>query len=148
MKIKKNIIKFNIKLERLKNPEYIIIHHTENEELDVYKTNEYHKSLGWEGIGYNYFIEKNGHIISGRGMHVGAHTKGLNDKSIGICLSGNFDVGYPTRKQMKSLYKLCRYFMKKYRIKKYNVLGHREVKNVTKSCPGYNFDMDIFRERL
>ena len=49
---------------------------------------------------------------------------------------------------MKSLYKLCRYFMKKYRIKKYNVLGHREVKNVTKSCPGYNFDMDIFRERL
>lgn len=148
MKIKRNIIKFNIELEKLINPKFIIIHHTEKHGMDVYEAHEYHKSLGWEGIGYNYFIEENGEIIEGRGIYVGAHTKGINDKSIGICLSGNFDLSYPTKKQIKSLYKLCRYFMKKYRVKKCDILGHREVKNVTKSCPGSNFDMDIFRKRL
>lgn len=146
--IEKVVFHFDSDLEILKNPSYIVIHHTGEFGWDVYETNEYHKSLGWKGIGYNYFIEEDGRIIEGRGMHVGAHTKGLNNVSIGICMSGNFDLNYPLEKQIKSLYKLCKMLMDKYSISVDKVVGHREVEGVTKSCPGYNFDMNKFREAL
>ena len=146
--IKKAMLKFDGDLEILKNPSYIVIHHTGEIGWDVYKTHEYHKSLGWKRIGYNYFIEEDGRIIEGRGMHVGAHTKGLNNISIGICMSGNFDLNYPSEEQRKSLYRLCKIFMNKYSIPIDKVIGHREVEGVNKSCPGYNFDMNKFRESL
>lgn len=146
--IKKVAFNFDGDLEVLKNPSYIVIHHTGEIGWDVYETNEYHKSLGWKGIGYNYFIEEDGQIIEGRGMHVGSHTKGLNNTSIGICMSGNFDLNYPSEEQIESVCKLCKVIMKKYNIPVDKVIGHREVEGVTKSCPGYNFDMNRFRKCL
>lgn len=146
--IEKVMFNFDCDLETLENPRYIVIHHSGEIAWDVYETNEYHKSLGWKGIGYNYFIEEDGRIIEGRGMHVGAHTKGLNSTSIGICLSGNFDLDYPSEEQIKSLYKLCIIFMNKYNTPVDKVIGHREVEGVTKSCPGCNFYMNRFRKIL
>ena len=54
-------------------PEYIIVHHTggtdDNPLADTsHHTFEivdaYHKSLGWDGIGYNWFIEKDGKTVA------------------------------------------------------------------------------------
>lgn len=148
MEVERNLIKFNEKLKVLTNPQYIIIHHTEEVGWNIYKVDEYHKSLGWNGIGYNYFIEEDGRVEEARGMNIGAHTIGFNNKSIGICLSGNFDFDYPSNEQIESLYKLCNYFMNIYNIEKSRVLGHREINGVNKSCPGYNFNMNKFRASL
>ena len=49
MKINKGLLNIGENLEELKDPQYIIIHHTEEEGWNFYDTNNYHISLGWEG---------------------------------------------------------------------------------------------------
>jgi N-acetyl-anhydromuramyl-L-alanine amidase AmpD len=49
---------------------------------------------GWSDIGYHFLIEKNGHVEKCRSlMYAGAHVKGDNSHTIGICLEGrgNYD---------------------------------------------------------
>ena len=140
---------FGEELKPLDPIKRIIIHHTHNPNLDLESTHKLHiEKFKWAGIGYNYLIEKDGRIFEGRGMKVGAHAKGNNKDSIGIALVGNFDVGYPDDIQVKPLIELCLDFMYKYDIEVSNVIGHRELNGVTKSCPGEMFDMNKFRSRL
>jgi len=54
----------------------------------------------------------------------------------------------PTDKQMESLIALVKDLMVEYNIPVENIRGHREFPNVYKSCPGYNFNIDRFREIL
>lgn len=147
--INKVSLEFNEKLQPLENINNIIIHHTHNPDLTVESTHKLHiERFGWAGIGYNYFIENTGEIFEGRGMYVGAHAKGYNKYSIGIAMAGNFDVTVPTEKQIKALIKLTTELMKKYDIEANKVLGHRELPQVEKTCPGELFNMDEFREVL
>ena len=44
---------------------------------------------GWDDVGYHFLIDRNGTIVEGRAVEkAGAHTKGHNAHSIGICLFG------------------------------------------------------------
>lgn len=109
---------------------YIIIHHECPPVIvkgDRFKiVDEYHKSLGWDGIGYNWFIEKSGELKEGRKETVtGAHTIGHNADSIGICLAGNFDLEMPTDAQVETLKKLVTEKMIQYSISIDNVVPHR-----------------------
>ena len=111
--------------------EYIIIHHTGGTDSNPLADTSshtasmidfYHKSKGWDGIGYNWFIEKDGRIVKGRDeTKVGAHTKGYNDKSIGVCLAGNFDLTTPTKEQTESLKKLLNEKILQYNIPIQNI---------------------------
>ena len=48
----------------------------------------------WSDIGYHYVIRRNGQVEPGRGHEtVGAHVRGHNENSIGICLVGGLDPG-------------------------------------------------------
>ena len=50
------------------------------------------KGRGWSDIGYHYVIELDGSVKAGRPLHrSGAHTKGHNATSIGICYVGGMD---------------------------------------------------------
>lgn len=50
----------------------------------------------WSDIGYNFLVGEDGNVYEGRGWaKTGAHTKGYNNKSIGICIIGNYDSEYP-----------------------------------------------------
>ena len=50
------------------------------------------KGNGWSDIGFHYVIELDGTIKEGRPMHrSGAHTKGHNTGSIGVCYIGGID---------------------------------------------------------
>lgn len=128
-------------------PRNIIVHHT----AVSYKTDpqfeavdNYHRDKGWGGIGYHYFIEKDGTVIQGReDTQVGAHTKQnlMNYRSIGICLSGNFDRELPTAKQKKSLYDLILKLQKEYNIPDSKVYPHRHF--APKSCWGRKLPDDI-----
>lgn len=50
------------------------------------------KGNGWSDIGYHFVIELDGSVHNGRPLHrSGAHTKGHNATSIGICYVGGID---------------------------------------------------------
>lgn len=119
----------------------IILHHSASNGT-VQSVHEYHKSLGWWGIGYHYFIEADGKIYRGRPEEfVGAHASSSNDyntHSIGICLSGNFELTEPTPEQYQSLRWLIDDIKTRYNIKE--VLKHKDI--TATACPGKNFDID------
>ncbi|MFJ5760269.1 peptidoglycan recognition family protein [Neobacillus sp. NPDC093182] len=147
--IKDSNLSFKEPLVALKDVMYIIVHHTEEIGWDVNKTHRFHQDdRGWSGIGYNFFIEESGEIMKGRGYHVGAHAYSYNQISIGICLAGNFDIHTPSIEQLKSLSKLCLFLLDQYHISTPQIIGHREVNGMAKSCPGKNFNMDQFRESI
>ena len=140
----------------INKPEYLIIHHTGGTEANpladtshhTYKiVDEYHKSLGWEGFGYHFFIDKAGKVKAGRAENYhGAHTKGYNEKSLGICLAGNFDATMPTKEQEISLAVLMQKLVKKYNIPAEKVVPHREF--ATKTCYGRRLADDWARNLL
>ena len=149
MKIIQKNFHFLEQAEPLEKVNNIIVHHTSRTEMTAEECHEYHqKERGWSGIGYNYFIEKDGSIIEGRGQRVGAHAYGHNRTSIGICMTGNFDVEVPTNQQWTSFLRLSSYMLKLYNLQPSQVLGHRELIGVQKSCPGMQIDMDEVRSQL
>ena len=51
----------------------------------VKKIDAYHKSKGWKGIGYHFWVNRQGEVFTGRRLEeVGAHVVGHNSHSI-IC---------------------------------------------------------------
>ncbi len=107
----------------------------------------WHLGKGWEGLGYQYVIHKDGEVWKGRPEHYhGSHTRGHNTKSIGICLSGNFDATLPTKAQVKALKGLLTSLSEKYKISKENIVPHRTHAN--KTCYGNKLSDDWARNLL
>ena len=134
----------------MNTPKYIIVHHTggtdsdpladtSNQKFEV--VDEWHRKL-WNFksslghyIGYHYFIDKSGTVTQGRAdSDTGAHTKGMNGQSIGICLAGNFDVTMPTAAQTRSLKTLLDRLMPLYGLSPESIVPHRRFAN--KTCYG------------
>ena len=68
--------------------------------------------------------------------------KNLNKNSIGIELvNKGHKFGYTNfkKKQLSSLIKVCRNLIKKYRIKKQNIIGHSDIAPLRKIDPGEKF---------
>lgn len=106
---------------------------------------QWHLDRGWRDIGYHYVIELDGSIVTGRPLEqTGAHTKGLNRQSIGICYVGGVDKDMQpkdTRTQdqkdaMKSLlFDLTDIYPNA------SVHGHNEFSN--KACPSYDVQSEL-----
>lgn len=98
---------------------------------------------GWQDIGYHYVIKLDGAIEKGRDIGIaGAHCRGHNFKSIGVCLVGGLDENMNpcdnyTNQQYKALRQLLRFLMITF--PNSAILGHRDVSGVRKTCP--NFDI-------
>ena len=147
-------------------PEYIVIHHSltpDGSTKDWDAIRRYHiETNGWTDIGYHYGIERvNGVLTTQMGRPVfmnGAHCKeaGMNSKSIGICVVGNFDVVPPDLETMNYLRDFCYAIMANYPIPAQNVIGHRDAGLMAgfdwrkigptgvrefKTCPGILFPM-------
>lgn len=103
----------------------------------------WHKQLGWKGIGYHYIIDRDGIIVAGRPVEqVGAHVKGHNIGSIGVCLIGGHGsnendrfTDHYTANQAVSLHNLIDRLRAEHPGIK-QVRGHNEV--AAKACPGFN----------
>lgn len=96
--------------------------------------NDWHLENDWPGIGYHYVIDEHGEVEPGRPEYwTGAHVKGYNQDSLGICLigrDGNF-----TDEQWNALYRLCLELKRRHHgIQFY---GHRDL-DERKSCPGFD----------
>lgn len=95
---------------------------------------------GWSDIGYHYVIKRNGEVEQGRDENVaGAHARGWNSDSIGICLIGGLarDGNQPcnfTAAQWRSLDTLVHDICDRYDIEE--VLGHNDVSE--KTCPTFD----------
>ena len=114
----------------------IILHHAEASHASVEDINQWHLERGWAGIGYNYYVRKDGTIWRGRPeWAVGAHAKGHNDKSIGICCEGTYMVETMPAAQLAALKDLIRDIMSRYG--KLKLLRHKDVNET--DCPGVNF---------
>ena len=91
----------------------------------------WHRERGFNGIGYHYVVCLDGRLERGRDISLaGAHCKGWNEHSIGICYIGGLDVnGHPadtrTKAQKRVLYQLIMDLQKEYGI--LQVLGHRDT---------------------
>ncbi|WP_415335787.1 N-acetylmuramoyl-L-alanine amidase [Clostridium perfringens] len=141
MYINQSNIKFN-GLRYGNDPNKIIIHNADATSCSVYDIDRWHKGNGWSGIGYDYFIRKEGSVWTGRPENaIGAHTIGQNSSSIGICLEGAFMREKPTRAQLNSLYELIADIRK--RRGNLPVYGHKDFNNT--DCPGINFPLEQFK---
>lgn len=111
MIIKDSFISFNTSKLTILNPkkiQFIILHHRCGNG-DVVSIHEQHKRQGWAGIGYHFYIRKDGIIYTGRPTkYVGSHCKGNNSCSLGICLEGDFRKEKPTKEQIKALKELVK----------------------------------------
>ena len=102
-------------------------------------------------VSCHYFVKKNGSIILMvpelyEAWHAGKSNwkkdKSVNKTSLGIEISNKgHQFGYKNfpKKQIKSIIKLSKYLIKKYNIKKTNVLGHSDVAYERKKDPGEKF---------
>ena len=116
---------------------FLIIHCSDTpDEVDIgaIEIHKMHLEFGWEGIGYHKIIRRNGEIENGRPeFWIGAHTYGLNQNSLGVCLIGrnNFN-----SEQLNSLHVLLLGWRTKY--PKAKIRGHSESIKTEKTCPNFN----------
>lgn len=128
----------------------IILHHSLTKDSQTVSTGairKYHtKTLGWSDIGYHFLLElmrDDVEIVCGRMPDVqGAHCKGNNKDSIGICFIGDFDFAKPSKEIWDAGVKLVRFLMRHYNIR--DIQGHHSY-NPLKTCPGKMFDVDQFK---
>lgn len=142
---------------RPNRPTHIIVHCSDSPWGDASVIDEWHRARGFHGIGYHYVIPNgrirarttlagaDGALEAGRPETVeGAHCKGFNRRSVGICLIGRGDY---TPAQMATLRDLVRGLMARHRIPAAHVLGHGEADpRANKPCP--LMDMAQFRASL
>lgn len=129
-------------LTKRKTTTYLILHHSASENTSVEAINDWHRANGWAGIGYNFYIRKNGAIYKGRGWeYVGAHTINYNSVSIGICFEGNFETADDSMPEVQYNVGVD---MIALALEKYptitTICGHEKL-NAT-ACPGKNFPLD------
>jgi len=149
----------NLPARKTNKPTRIIVHHSvtsassgnsTNEAIinNGHKTKEYSKSsLGWY-VGYHFMVFPDGEVKRYRedneeGAHAGA-ASGMNFKSIGICLIGNFSVGKPTKSQAKAALSLITKIQEGYSIDATRVVPHRKYKAT--QCWGVNLSDDVLGE--
>lgn len=99
-----------VKQRKLEAIKMIVLHHSACENESVYDIDTMHRKRGFSGIGYHYYIEKDGTIWQGRPItQVGAHCKGHNSASVGICIAGDLRYREATPLQLRSCIKLIAY---------------------------------------
>jgi N-acetylmuramoyl-L-alanine amidase len=143
---------FDLKKRTKNQIKFIVFHYTgmKSEKLAIRKLTTLQS-----GVSSHYFIKKNGEVILMvpdlyTAWHAGISSwknyNSLNTNSIGIEISNpGHKFGYTnfTKKQIKSLIKLSKFLIHKYKIKKNNVLGHSDIAPERKMDPGEKFPWEL-----
>ena len=102
---------------------------------------KWHLERGFSDIGYHYIVHIDGSMGYGRMVNVqGAHCKGENKSSIGVCYIGGMDEGMKqwedtrTEEQKSTLLDLLN-LLKKFHPNA-EIYGHRDFS--TKECPSFD----------
>ena len=120
------------------NIKLLVIHCSDtanNKNLNATDIHQMHLNFGWNGIGYHKIILRSGKIENGRPEYwIGAHVKGKNEISLGVCLIGRNKF---TDKQFSSLEQILKKWKNTY--PQAQILGHCDTGDTHKTCP--NFDV-------
>ena len=132
-------LKFNSNYSLMKTIEGIVLHHSGVKVLQSVETiHNYHKNKGWAGIGYHFYVRKDGSVYRGRPENMaGAHCPGVNSISLGICAEGDFEQEIMNDVQKNAIVELIKYIKLRYNIKW--IKGHREI--LSTDCPGANYPL-------
>ena len=123
----------------------IIVHCSatrEGQNIPVETIRKWHvDGRGWSDIGYHFYIDLYGEIHKGRDIaKIGAHCKGQNRNSIGICYCGGVEADGKTPKdtrldcQKDALNAVLRTLKAMY--PEAIIHGHRDFSN--KACPSFD----------
>lgn len=122
----------------------IIVHCSataEGKPFTIADIRRWHKAQGWDDVGYHYVIHLDGSIHQGRGeAFQGAHCKGHNAHSIGVCYIGGCAADGKTPKdtrtdaQNAALLALLKRLRKRY--PEATIHGHRDF--AAKACPSFD----------
>lgn len=155
LKVNKSL-NFSKKPRSLRTIRYLIIHYSGMQSgrvsMDRLKNPK-------SKVSCHYFIQRNGSIYSmvednKIAWHAGKskwrNLNNLNKHSIGIEIQnkGHFISyqNYP-KKQISSLIRLIKVLMKKYKIKKRNILGHSDIAPLRKLDPGEKFPWNFLSKK-
>jgi len=112
----------------------IVIHcsaTTPDEDIGVTEIRRWHLAQGWSDIGYHYVIRRDGTIENGRPVEIeGAHVKGFNANSIGICLVGGVNTRDKAEKNFtREQFNALAEFLERLRAQYPNtrICGHRDL---------------------
>ncbi len=101
-------------------------------ETTVKEIREWHLARGWSDIGYHYVIHRNGVISAGRPVYkIGAHCRGHNADSIGVCMIGDDAFTDAQYDSLKSLHNVLNNIYLGI-----EVFGHKDFTN-NKTCPNF-----------
>jgi N-acetylmuramoyl-L-alanine amidase len=141
---------FHKSYDERRTTNYIVIHCAATPpEMDIglQEIRQWHVAKGWYDVGYHYIIRRDGSVENGRPHYaMGAHVKGYNQESLGICLVGGIknlkenggnrisDNNF-TISQMLTLPTLIEMVAALYPTAK--VVGHRDLDN-KKDCPSFD----------
>ena len=144
---------FNPKKRKVRQIKFIIFHYT-GMKTDTESLNRL-TNIKSE-VSCHYLIKNNGEIVMMVpdlyiAWHAGkSHWKNfesLNKNSIGIEISNpghNFRYKKFSKKQIQSILKISKFLIRKYKIKKKNILGHSDIAPNRKKDPGEKFPWEFF----
>ncbi|WP_202078569.1 glucosaminidase domain-containing protein [Caldalkalibacillus salinus] len=140
---------------RRERTEGIVVHHPAWHEASVERIHQLHLNNGWNGIGYHFYIRKNGQVWQGRPhWAIGAHERNSNSRTIGVCFEGNF---HPSQRQgvdrqmpqeqMQAGIRLIRDLQALYPQAQW-IRGHGGMSGASTSCPGEFFPLSQLKTRI
>jgi len=124
------------------------------QDIGAVQIRNWHTKKGWKDIGYHYVIRRDGTLEDGRPNQIaGAHVKGHNKDSLGICLVGGLDKNSNpesnfTKKQLKTARSLIRFLQKQYDVCDAYILGHRDFPKVNKRCPCFDVQLWLLKNKV
>lgn len=131
----------------------LVVHHSKTPDgrrLDTTAIRRYHvQHNGWDDIGYHYLVERDEYgaiqVIHGRPEdRTGAHCRGHNQHTIGVCFVGDFDVTTPTDELLETAAMHLWPVMRRHGLTASDLVGDRDH-HPAKTCPGSKFDLDRLR---
>lgn len=135
-----------------KKIELLVIHHEGVKTPWMYDTVKriqndarYHISKGWNHISYHYMMDNVGDIFkclpdTEVGYHAG--TPIVNNKSIALCIQGNYETQTLSKAQKRALEEFCDYMFNRRpdlpKLVRTGLKNHKDVRPTGTACPGRN----------
>ena len=147
---------FNLKKRRKNKIKYLIFHYTgmKNDRLAIKKLTSFNSN-----VSCHYYITSSGKLIQMvpdlyTAWHAGKsnwrNDKSLNHNSIGIEISNpGHEHGYRkfSDRQVKSLIRISKLIINKYKIDKKKILGHSDIAPLRKKDPGEKFPWKLLSKQ-
>jgi len=130
--------KWRYPLDRRHETRALVLHHSAGSG-GAAAIHQLHIDNGWSGIGYHYYVRRDGSIYRGRPEDTaGCHAGIANTYSIAVCFEGNFENETMGEAQLAAGRELIADIIGRWGA--LEVLKHKDVSPT--ACPGRNFPFD------